>query len=237
MQRKTNTKPQAISSARAPTPAAVSSSSSIKGNTDVSPSELEQRVKVSPPPPFGSDRWAAGGASSSDEEEDTKKTKNKKAAASKAVPARKSSKAKGKDRYLVAPPAEADQGFMPTGGAPDPFADNDALPPSSFDPFAEARADDAAGGGAGVDDAYVHLRVQQRNGKKTLTTVQGLSASYNYAKVLRDLKRELCCNGTVVEDKELGNVIQLQGDHRKRVAGFLAKAGLAKTECIKVHGF
>ncbi|XP_020182321.1 protein translation factor SUI1 homolog 1-like [Aegilops tauschii subsp. strangulata] len=126
---------------------------------------------------------------------------------------------------------------MPAGGAPDPFADNDALPPSSFDPFADARADDAAGGGAGVDDAYVHLRVQQRNGKKTLTTVQGLSASYNYAKVLRDLKRELCCNGTVVEDKELGNVIQLQGDHRERVAGFLAKAGLAKTECIKVHGF
>uniref|UniRef100_A0A8R7TMQ5 Protein translation factor SUI1 homolog n=1 Tax=Triticum urartu TaxID=4572 RepID=A0A8R7TMQ5_TRIUA len=236
MQRKTNTKPQAISSAGVPKPAAVSSYSSIKSNTDVAASELEQRVKVSPPPPFASDRWAAGGASSSDDEEDTKKTNNKKAAANKAVPTRKSGKAKGKDRYLVAPPAEADQEFMPAGGAPDPFADNDALPPSSFDPFADARADDAVAG-AGVDDACVHLRVQQRNGKKTLTTVQGLSASYNYAKVLRDLKRELCCNGTVVEDKELGNVIQLQGDHRKRVAGFLAKAGLAKTECIKVHGF
>ncbi|VAH52186.1 uncharacterized protein LOC119368426 [Triticum dicoccoides] len=235
MQRKTNFKPPAISTARAPgahTPAAVSPPSSIKSNTDVAPPELEQRVKVSPPPPFASDRWAAGGASSSDEEEDTKKTKNKKAATGKTVPARKSGKAKGKDRYLVAPKAEADQEFMPAG-VPDPFADNDAPPPSSFDPF----ADDAAGGGAGVDEAYVHLRVQQRNGKKTLTTVQGLSASYNYAKVLRDLKRELCCNGTVVEDKELGNVIQLQGDHRKRVAGFLAKAGLAKTECIKVHGF
>jgi translation initiation factor SUI1 len=48
-------------------------------------------------------------------------------------------------------------------------------------------------------------------------------------------KRELYCNGTVVEDKELGNVIQLQGDHRKKVAAFIAKAGLAKTDCIKVH--
>ncbi|OEL14586.1 hypothetical protein BAE44_0024394 [Dichanthelium oligosanthes] len=61
---------------------------------------------------------------------------------------------------------------------------------------------------------------QQRNGCKSLTMVQGLSAAYNYTKILRDLKRELCCSGIVVEDEDLGNV-QLQGDHRKAVAAFL----------------
>ncbi|OEL20547.1 hypothetical protein BAE44_0018431, partial [Dichanthelium oligosanthes] len=37
-----------------------------------------------------------------------------------------------------------------------------------------------------------------------LTTMQGLSAAYNYAKILRDLKRELCYSGIVVEDEDLG---------------------------------
>ena len=47
------------------------------------------------------------------------------------------------------------------------------------------------------------------------------------------------CNGTIVNDSEMGEVIQLQGDQRKDVQEFLvAKDGLeldAKT--IKVHGF
>jgi translation initiation factor 1 len=196
----------------------------------VAPPEFEPKVSPPPPPPFSSDRWAAGGASSSDEEEDVKKTTTKKgAAATKRAPAKKP-KPKGKDRYLV---DKSDPEFM--SGTPD-FNDDDALPLSTFDPFADEDAADGAVAAAG-DDGRVHLRVQQRNGRKTLTTVQGLSTGYNYAKVLRDLKRELCCNGNVVEDKELGNVIQLQGDHRTKVAAFLAKAGLAKTDCIKVHGF
>jgi len=48
------------------------------------------------------------------------------------------------------------------------------------------------------------------------------------------------CNGTIVNDTEMGEVIQLQGDQRKDVQEFLIdkKEGLeldAKT--IKVHGF
>ncbi|OEL35132.1 hypothetical protein BAE44_0003849 [Dichanthelium oligosanthes] len=51
-----------------------------------------------------------------------------------------------------------------------------------------------------------------------------LIAAYNYAKILRDLKRELCCSGIMVEDEDLGNVVQLQGDHRKAVAALLMPA-------------
>lgn len=48
------------------------------------------------------------------------------------------------------------------------------------------------------------------------------------------------CNGNIVADSEMGEVIQLQGDQRKDVQEFLIdkKDGLgldAKT--IKVHGF
>ncbi|OEL16166.1 Protein translation factor SUI1-like protein [Dichanthelium oligosanthes] len=109
---------------------------------------------------------------------------------------------------------------------------------TSFDTFADAeRGDDEDGGAPAVPrDDVVHLRTQQRNGRKCLTTVQGLSAAYNYAKILRDLKRELYCSGIMVEDEDLSNIVQLQGDHRKAVAAFLVKAGIVSKANFKNHG-
>lgn len=104
--------------------------------------------------------------------------------------------------------------------------------PSAFDPFAEAKDSDAPG-----TKEYVHIRVQQRNGKKCLTTVQGLKKEFSYEKILKDVKKEFCCNGNVVQDKELGKIIQLQGDQRKNVSQFLVHAGLVKKDQIKIHGF
>lgn len=47
---------------------------------------------------------------------------------------------------------------------------------------------------------------------------------------------EYCCNGTVVEDDELGKVLQLQGDQRKQVSAFLISNELSKKDNVKVHG-
>jgi translation initiation factor 1 len=49
----------------------------------------------------------------------------------------------------------------------------------------------------------------------------------------------IACNGTIVVDDEMGEVIQLQGDQRKDVQGFLTdKEGLElDPKTIKVHGF
>ncbi|XP_043689963.1 protein translation factor SUI1 homolog [Telopea speciosissima] len=105
--------------------------------------------------------------------------------------------------------------------------------PSSFNPFAEAKD---SGSTWGKD--YVHIRIQQRNGKKSLTTVQGLKEEYNSEKILKSLKKEFCCNGNLVADEKLGGkIIQLQGDQRKNVSNFLIKAGITKKEQIKIHGF
>ena len=70
------------------------------------------------------------------------------------------------------------------------------------DPFTDANADNSSTG----SKDYVHIRVQQRNGRKSLTTVQGLKKEFSYNKILKDLKKEFCCNGTVVQDPELGQV-------------------------------
>ena len=72
------------------------------------------------------------------------------------------------------------------------------------DLFAEANAEDSSAGAGSKD--YVHVRIQQRNGRKSLTTVQGLKKEYSYNKILKDLKKVFCCNGTVVQDPELGQV-------------------------------
>ncbi|KAF8328818.1 translation initiation factor SUI1 [Cantharellus anzutake] len=82
---------------------------------------------------------------------------------------------------------------------------------------------------------YIHIRLQQRNGRKTLTTLQGLPKIYDSKKLLKAFKKEFACNGTLVEDEELGQVIQLQGDQRVKIAEFLVVEGIEK-KIIKIHG-
>ncbi|PWA21060.1 hypothetical protein CCH79_00020829, partial [Gambusia affinis] len=102
-------------------------------------------------------------------------------------------------------------------------------------PFADAtKGDDRLP--AGTED-YIHIRIQQRNGRKTLTTVQGISADYDKKKLVKAFKKKFACNGTVIEHPEYGEVIQLQGDQRKNICQFLIEIDLAKEEQLKVHGF
>ncbi|KAF2802976.1 translation initiation factor SU [Mytilinidion resinicola] len=104
-------------------------------------------------------------------------------------------------------------------------------------PFAEADEDT---GDTKQSQNYIHIRIQQRNGRKTLTTVQGLPKKFDQKKILKVIKKKFACNGTIVVDTEMGEVIQLQGDQRKDVQDFLTdkKEGLGlDAKDIKVHGF
>lgn len=100
-----------------------------------------------------------------------------------------------------------------------------------FDPFADAVGDDLV-----VTKGLVHIRLQQRNGRKSLTTIQGLDEKLDLGKLTKAFKKEFCCNGCVVENKALGRIIQLQGDQREKVKSFLADEEIAKKKMIKVHG-
>lgn len=103
---------------------------------------------------------------------------------------------------------------------------------NALDPFA-----DTSEGGSGGNDELVHIRIQQRNGRKTLTTVQGINPKYDLKKIVKVCKKEFACNGTVVEHPEYGEVIQLQGDQRNHIKDFINKTGLAVQGQLKVHGF
>ena len=56
---------------------------------------------------------------------------------------------------------------------------------SKNDPFND-QVDNA---GAGAADSSVHIRIQQRNGRKTLTTVQGLNPDYDLKKIVKVCKK------------------------------------------------
>lgn len=49
--------------------------------------------------------------------------------------------------------------------------------------------------------------------------------------------QEFCCNGTIIQNHDCGEVIQLQGDQRENVCKWLTKNGLVKSDQLKVHGF
>ncbi|XP_041374871.1 eukaryotic translation initiation factor 1-like [Gigantopelta aegis] len=103
------------------------------------------------------------------------------------------------------------------------------------DPFADSEDSDVTSGSSIQDP--VHIRIQQRNGRKMLTTVQGINPKYDFRKIVKHAKKEFACNGTVVEHPEYGEVIQLQGDQRQLISNFLITTGIVNKEQVKVHGF
>jgi len=86
-------------------------------------------------------------------------------------------------------------------------------------------------------ETIVHIRLQQRAGRKYLTTIQGLALDLNLKKILRALKRTFSTNGAILKDDELGNVLQLNGDQREHVFEFLTKCHICESFQIKIHGF
>ena len=106
-----------------------------------------------------------------------------------------------------------------------------------IDPFAEA--EDVHREHAHRENC-IHIRIQQRNGRKTLTTVQGIPSKFSQKKILHVVKKRFACNGTTIHDGNLGDVIQLQGDQRKHMQAFLTdkKSGLELDPAsIRMHGF
>lgn len=100
----------------------------------------------------------------------------------------------------------------------------------------------------------VHIYVKQRNGKKSITTIQGVDKlACNMESVLKDLKNSNSCGGSIVKNEnnekseksdkqekqdkqDNGLIIVLQGDHRKEIQEYLIKKKLIALENIKVHG-
>jgi translation initiation factor 1 len=82
----------------------------------------------------------------------------------------------------------------------------------------------------------IHLRCQARNGRKCISTIQGLPADIELKKMLKTFKKKFSCNGSIKEDTELGNIIQLSGDQRANIKDYLVTNKLVDKDNIVKHG-
>jgi translation initiation factor 1 len=78
----------------------------------------------------------------------------------------------------------------------------------------------------------IRVRIEKKRYGKIVTQVHGIdSKDINIKELAKKLKSELACGGTY--DKET-NVIELQGEHRRKVKLLLIKAGFQESQ-IEMH--
>mmetsp|Transcript_5110 Transcript_5110/g.11185 ORF Transcript_5110/g.11185 Transcript_5110/m.11185 type:complete len:87 (+) Transcript_5110:213-473(+) len=58
----------------------------------------------------------------------------------------------------------------------------------TYDAFADAATEEDASSTTKKQAEYVHIRIQQRNGRKSITSVSGLNQNLNLKKILKEFK-------------------------------------------------
>ena len=108
-----------------------------------------------------------------------------------------------------------------------------------------SEADEAFDGATSIERSVanqgkIHLRIQQRNRRSCLTTVQGLDHELDLKRICKAMRRSFACNGTVLQHATYGEVVQLQGDQRKTVRAWLVEADILTEaeakERVRLHG-
>ena len=92
-----------------------------------------------------------------------------------------------------------------------------------------------------ITKSKIHIRIHQRNGKKSITTIEGLESDLDQKRICKAMRKTFNCNGnvTLMKDSEQ-EVIQLQGDQRENAKNWLieqeivSKSDLAR---LVIHGF
>lgn len=107
---------------------------------------------------------------------------------------------------------------------------------NAFDAFEDAGGPSTSVPGGQQSDK-IHVRVQQRNGRKCITTVAGLADDLDIKRICKAFKKNFSCNGALQKDEEDKEVIQLSGDQRTQVKSFLVDQEISLGVDIVLHGF
>lgn len=88
----------------------------------------------------------------------------------------------------------------------------------------------------------IHIKIQQRNARQRMTTVEGLNKLETPPHLSRDkylenlsskFKKLFNCSSTIIKPE---NIIKLSGDQRVNIKEFLLKYNLVNLDQIKIHG-
>ncbi len=80
----------------------------------------------------------------------------------------------------------------------------------------------------------VHIRIQQRNGKKCWTIVEDLPENIDIKDFIKNIKNT-CNSGGSIVDKEK-RILQFNGDHRMTIKNILVDKKICLLENIVIHG-
>jgi translation initiation factor 1 len=86
----------------------------------------------------------------------------------------------------------------------------------------------------------LHVRIQKRNGKKCITTVEGFEEDLDVKRICKAMRKQFNCNGNVIKGDDEGDVMQLQGDQRQNVKEWLLDNQVFQkneVDRIVMHGF
>jgi translation initiation factor 1 len=82
----------------------------------------------------------------------------------------------------------------------------------------------------------VTISVQQRNGRKNITSISGMAEDLDLKKILSYVKKTYNCNGSIVKNDKLGEVIILSGNQKDNMYNFLINEEINKKDEIIIKG-
>lgn len=70
------------------------------------------------------------------------------------------------------------------------------------------------------EEEKIKVSSEKKRYRKSVTIIEGISKDVNTKDILKELKTKLACGGTIKN-----GVIELQGDHRRKIREILVKLG------------
>ena len=96
--------------------------------------------------------------------------------------------------------------------------------------------DSVANNSNDVTSTLIEIHVKQRNGRKCITTVEGLGNDKDKLKsISKTLGKKLCCSASVKKDDDGNLFIKFQGKDIKTIRDHLISEGYEEKD-IRVHG-
>lgn len=81
----------------------------------------------------------------------------------------------------------------------------------------------------------IHIHIVKK-GKKYTTQVVNINQSYNFDKIVRAIKRDLCCSAYVFDETDGTKSIHVRGNYYREIVEWLLKERIVKVkEQIKPH--